>query len=68
MPPKINRAKCRLCGACVFQCGKHVFTMTDSWDSVRVNVSVVNCVDCFICEYYCPSAAIKVRVARKKVL
>ena len=66
MPPRIDRAKCRSCGICIFQCGKHVFAM----DAEKSRVSVRrggDCVDCFICEINCPAGAVSVRIAGKEV-
>lgn len=65
MPPKVNRAVCVGCGICLFQCGRSVFAF-DAEASKSLVRRPRDCVDCFICEKYCPVQAIKVRAGRPK--
>lgn len=65
MPPRINRSLCVACGICLFQCGSGVFVLDP-----QANRSTVArpqaCVDCFICEKYCPAGAIRVKVGKPR--
>jgi NAD-dependent dihydropyrimidine dehydrogenase PreA subunit len=65
MPPRISRLRCTGCGICLFQCGCDVFTFDAAANKAHVTYPR-ECVDCFICEQYCPVRAIVVKVGRRK--
>lgn len=65
MPPKIKITLCTGCGICIFQCGQDVFVFDAQTDKSKV-AHPRECVDCYICEQYCPTRAIVVKVGKPK--
>lgn len=65
MPPRVDRDLCTGCGICLFQCGRDVFSFDPETEKAEV-ARPQQCVDCFICEEYCPRQAIRVKVGRPK--
>ncbi|MGQ9584411.1 MAG: 4Fe-4S dicluster domain-containing protein [Anaerolineae bacterium] len=65
MPPRIDRGLCVGCGICLFQCGQGVFSFDAEAEKSKV-AQPRRCVDCFICEKYCPVRAIQVKVGKPK--
>jgi len=52
-----NRAKCMRCGGCVGVCPKSALELEES----GVLVDNKLCIDCSICEKFCPVGALKVK-------
>jgi NAD-dependent dihydropyrimidine dehydrogenase PreA subunit len=65
MPPIINHEKCDGCGGCIFQCG--AMALKFNYKSYKVYLHLPKtCVDCFICENYCPRQAITIKLPQRK--
>ncbi|MGC8837615.1 MAG: 4Fe-4S dicluster domain-containing protein [Anaerolineae bacterium] len=65
MPPRVDRDLCVGCGICLFQCGQDVFSLDPEAEKAVV-ARPQQCVDCFICEKYCPEQAIRVKVGKPR--
>jgi NAD-dependent dihydropyrimidine dehydrogenase PreA subunit len=55
MPPKIDKAKCIGCGACIGVCPQGVLALKGGKSVVA---AVKKCIECRACEAVCPKAAI----------
>lgn len=64
MPPKINHDRCNLCGGCMFQCGKFVFSL-DHINQKMYPKQAKECIDCFVCYLICPQLAINITMTKK---
>jgi len=54
---KVSEDKCNLCGACVEECPKGIFDVSDN---KLVLKDVLSCTTCKACEQVCPIGAIKI--------
>ncbi|MEE8449986.1 MAG: ferredoxin family protein [Thermodesulfobacteriota bacterium] len=58
---RLYKDRCNGCGVCIFECGRYVYDFDA--DKYIVNPRRnKDCINCFACQYACPTGAIEIRI------
>ena len=55
--PRVNRAKCIGCGACMRNCPASTIEMTDK----KAHIKPKACIKCYCCQEFCPAEAVEIK-------